>query len=249
MELYDVLIGILDFLRDHEVLVIALFLVGAWIGLPIVLTYLNVVKMRSGIKLEPAPQDRNKHRFVALRPFHEWATRNGFEFVSAYSLVLGVKAFLGVWRHQQHPTYFVVIFAGDNKIPSFTTEFSSDHGLDTNGSNLDMLPSSPGNYKQSFTNASLDELFTRHLQAIEYLWRVGQMRFEANPRSLEESMKYGAQRQAAYIRTLPLWPFRSPYWYYIDRRRKAGKSVEEQHTAGLIVLPNEAGFRDFQFVV
>lgn len=228
----------------------ALILAGFWIVMSvvmlIVLTTWQVLKMGKGIKLEPASREANRRQYEELAPFDEWAARNGFEFLSAYTMQAIAKSFLGVWRHRQDATYFVLTLAGSKKMPSFTSEFSVERSLDTVGAGLEMtLPSIPGSYKQSFAKASLDELYARHLEAMQYLTRVGQMRCEPSGYGIEEAVPREFRRQAAYIRALPAWPLRAIYWYHVARRRKLGKTIEQQHKAGLVLLPNDPGFRDF----
>ena len=64
---------------------------------------------------------------------------------------------------------------------------------------------------------------------------------------LPEAVLRSEMRRAAFVRTLPFWYVRAPYWFYVRRTLRHNRSIEELHRAGKIVLPNDPGFSDFQF--
>jgi hypothetical protein len=236
-------------LYDHgELLGLAAIVVLGPVVVPVVMTYFNVQSMRKGIQLTAVGRDGYDSHFATAEPFHPWAHATGFDFVGGYTMQLGIKAFVAAWHHRERPCYFVLLIAAGNKIPTFTTEFSAERSLDTTGSDQDMLPAPPGHYKQGFTKTPVDELYRRHMEAEEYLMRVGQVQYQPDLLGLEEAVSRDAKLQSAYIRSLPLWPFRAVYWYYIGKRKKANKSIEEQHRAGVIQMPNDPGFTEFHYV-
>jgi len=53
----------------------------------------------------------------------------------------------------------------------------------------------------------------------------------------EESFVAAINKESNYLRTLPFWPMRWPYWFFIRRGKWHNKSIKEQYEKGLIKLP------------
>jgi hypothetical protein len=239
-----------ELLTEHpELLLLAGIVPAFFVVVPILLTYLNIKTSRKGIRLEPASETAYAPQFRTLDQHQGWAEENGFQYVGAYTVTLGVKVLLGAWKHQHEPTYFIMVLLADKQIYTFTTEFSEERSLDTVGSDDDMLPSPPGHYKQTFGGLSLVDLYQRHLESMHYIRTAGHIQTKPARLTLEDAVSLDAKRQAAYVQTLPLWPFRAVYWYYIWKRLKHNKSVEQLHKAGKVLLPNDPGFHEFEHMV
>ena len=232
-----------------ELLLLAGLVPVLFIAFPILITFVNIKAARKGVTLAPAPESGHDPQFAQLDQHQGWAVENGFEYAGAYTMSLGLKLFVGAWKHQHEPTYFIMVLGGDKQIYTFTTEFSEERSLDTVGSDDDMLPSPPGHYKQTFGGLSLVDLYQRHLASMQYLRTAGNIQTRPRTLSLEDAVSLDAKRQAAYVQTLPLWPFRAVYWYYIWKRMKHNKSVEQLHKAGKVLLPNDPGFHEFEHMV
>ena len=228
-----------------------LLLIGAvpafFIVVPVVITYVSVQAMRRGVHLEPAPESTYRAQFHRVDQHQGWAEDNGFEFNGGYTMMLGVKSFVAAWKHREEPTYFVMLLAADKQVYTFTTEFSEAFSLDTTGSDDDMLPSPPGHYKQGFSGLSLVDLYQRHLEGVQYLRSNGHIQTRPRNPSLQDAVSRDAKRQAAYIQTLPLYPFRAVYWFYIWKKLKNNQSIEQLHKSGKVLLPNDPGFRKFEY--
>jgi hypothetical protein len=54
--------------------------------------------------------------------------------------------------------------------------------------------------------------------------------------AIEEAIVESTQQQMEYVRSLPLWPLRGTYWFFVRRNILANKSIEDQHQAGKIAL-------------
>jgi hypothetical protein len=81
------------------------------------------------------------------------------------------------------------------------------------------LPQPPGACVQAFPGADLDGLWSRHVASREAFVRVfGEPQHHGED---FESLVLGAlKRQAEYVRSLRLWPFRGPWWFFVGRDRK-----------------------------
>ena len=79
-----------------------------------------------------------------------------------------------------------------------------------------------------------------------FLINKGGVQVQASDLSFEQAISMSCINQSAYIRSLPLWPLRAPYWFFIRRRTYHGKTVEQLQREGKIILPNDPRFKPFQ---
>lgn len=236
-----------DLATNVEILIpIGVFLVLC-ITVPIGIIFVQVPKMRQGIHLTRLDEEAPAAMYDPLREDADWALAKGFEqFEGMYTFTVGASAFLAVWRHMRHPTYFVLFLTGGKKVFTFITEFSKDCDLTTaNTRDLQLCPRAPGHYLQTFRKLAPDELLDRHLAAARYISTIGGVRVEAVPWGFEEAFTKGEMVQGAYIQSLSAWPLRAPYWFYIRKRLCHNKGVEQLHKSGRLLLPNDRGYRSF----
>ena len=92
---------------------------------------------------------------------------------------------------------------------------------------------------QSFSGISLDEQLARHIEMQEYLSSAGGARLSQLVKPFEEIFIESIDKQVEFVRSIPLWPLRGAYWFFIRRRLWHNKSVLQQHQRGMIKLPNE----------
>ena len=221
---------------------------GVVLGVIIVITVISVSAIRHGLKLTPL--DPNAHPAL-MPPFQtsaQWAAGQGFGFVGLFSTrVAGSQVSLFAWRHEKRPTYFVMYVIQDKITYDFVAVFNGYDGL-TTGTTRDgqFLPKSPGDYTQTFEKRSLDELFNLHAASEWFLINKGGVQVQASDLSFEQAISMSCINQSAYIRSLPLWPLRAPYWFFIRRRTYHGKTVEQLQREGKIILPNDPRFKPFQ---
>ena len=208
---------------------------------PIVMMYMQVQKMRQGICLNRLDEQATAAIYDGFREDADWAFAKGFgQFEGMYTFQAGATATLGVWRHTQHPTYFVLFLVGLKKMLVLITEFSPHLDL-TTGATMDLqfCPQAPGHYLQTFSRLSPDQMLDRHLAAARHITTMGGVQVEPVPWGFEEAFTKGEMAQGDYIQTLPAWPLRAPYWFYVRKRLCHNKSVEQLHRSGKILLPND----------
>ena len=201
-------------------------------------TYTNTVRMAEvSLMLYPnaePPQDAD-----------EWAANNDFKFIGNYIIKTGATdCLISAWKRLDRPTSFCrYVVSNKNKSKTthdLTTIFAHHIGLttcDTMDGNL--FPAFPGSYKQSFSNISLDHLWAHHIEMENYLMDKGKAQLLERDVSFEQDFNEATQKQIKFIRSLPFWPFRGAYWYFIRRRIWHNKSIKTQHEKGMIKLPNE----------
>jgi hypothetical protein len=201
-------------------------------------TYINILTTTK-VTLVPSsdsqpPQDANK-----------WAANNEFKFLGNYSTKNGIMpCLISVWQRPDRPTFFCqYAFRSQTKLKiayDLVTIFANDIGL-TTCSTMDggSLPSSPGSYKQNFSNMSFDQRWNQHIEMENYLMDMGQAQLIKEDRPFEQIFTEAIRKQMKFIRSIPFWPLRGVYWHFIRRRIWRNKSIETQHERGMIKLPNE----------
>jgi hypothetical protein len=80
-------------------------------------------------------------------------------------------------------------------------------------------------------NLSLDELWTRHLEAEAFL--LGPRKVQIGPlltaaKTTAERVEFGVRRQTAYVKTVPLYWLKAPYWFWVYRHLMRNKTVAQQ---------------------
>ncbi|MCP4645471.1 MAG: hypothetical protein GY851_33820 [bacterium] len=241
----------MDFLTDLptslEVIIPIGFFLFLCIAVPIGVIFMQVPKMCQGIHLTRLEQGATEAMYDELREDADRALAKGFsQFEGMFTFRAGASGFLAVWRHTEHPTYFVLFLTGGKKALTFITEFSPDLDLTTaNIKDAQLAPQAPGRYLQTFSKISLDELLDRHLAAARYITTMGGVHVEPVPWGFEDAFTKGEAIHGSYIQTLPAWPLRAPYWFYIRRRLLHNKSVEQLHKSGRLLLPNDRDYRPF----
>lgn len=213
------------------------------LALPAILTFVSV-KGLSNPELVPVSREEGSDAGS------QWAKDNEFAFVGNFSMKVGISdASMTIWRRSDRPTFFCcyVVQAGVNVQTSFdfVTMFDNEIMLTTNDkSDSQMLPTAPGHYLQSFSSASIDKQWDRHLQAENYLMDAGDAVLVQNDRPFEDCFVNTIRKQVAFVCSLPLWSLRGTYWFYIRRRMRHNLSIQTQHNRGWVMLPNEMpGFK------
>jgi hypothetical protein len=175
----------------------------------------------------------------------EWAKSNGFEYIGSYKMSLPIaNNHIWAWRRTDRPTFFcryLIQVKNDSKVAhELVTDFANNVSLSTADTNFaNSQPHRGGSYVQGFTGISLDEEWNLHIEAENYLIDKGAAKLEAKDANFENDFIKDIRRHANYIQSLPLWPLRGIYWYFIRRRLYSNKSIRVQHEKGMTRLPNE----------
>jgi hypothetical protein len=185
-------------------------------------------------RVEPAPEDEAQTLIRSVlssgKVTGAWAIAEGFEPVG----VVRVKdrllnaAVVG-WRRAQDGTYLCayVIFGSRIEL-DIVSSFGEDSHL-TTGSMRDgqLLPTSPDNWLQSFSVSDVTELWGHHQAALEYLKGTANLQAVSDNATFADFFQAGLQHQAQYIRSLPFWVMRIPYWYFVRRLTRHNKPLAE----------------------
>ena len=126
----------------------------------------------------------------------------------------------------------VVMFAGEKYVSEFVTSFSETDSLTTTrGTHAFAHPRPPGSHIQGFMNLSLEQLWARHLEGELFL--LDQHKIHVAPLSAELAddaarIERALRQQGAYVKAVPLFWLKAPYWFYVKRHRMVNKTIAQQ---------------------
>lgn len=158
-----------------------------------------------------------------------WIATHNFEPTGTYRVTnMAGTPQVVAWTRSGERTYLCVYLIA-NLPPQidFSTIFAE--GSLTTGKSKDgqLLPNSPDRFMQTFT-ATAAVLWRRHEAGLKVLGAQRGLLPLTTPGSLEQDFSDAVTRQASYIRALPLWPLRIPYWYFVRRHLRHEKPVASQ---------------------
>ena len=214
---------------------IALYSVGAFALAWIVVSAsgsLSIIFMVHS-RLEPLGDEEARkclERVMSLSGIDtQWAAAHGFQPAGAYRAthLLGSPKVVA-WTREDEPTYLCVYLLFDTRTEmDFVTV--CDEKILTTGTTKDaqLLPTAPGSWQQSFSPAGISELWSRHQDASKYLSEVTDFRPAKYTPNLQDDFTRAMRSDARHVRSLPLWPLRMPYWYFVRRNLRHNKSVRQ----------------------
>lgn len=210
------------------VVVVALVL----LAIPAIVGALMVLAMaRGGATLDPESREKFVDAGNDVVRMGTWAEEQGFEFDGLYVFrVIGTAVRIMAWRLPHEPTWLCLnIPPGRPVMPEFTTVLNGTGGV-TTGASRDglLLPLPEGQYQQAFIGADLRDLWQRHRDAVRWLVQSRGAEVRSDNESFVDGFGAALVSQSHHATSLPLWPLRMPYWFYVRRRRMANKSVREQ---------------------
>lgn len=174
--------------------------------------------------------------YTALAPqsqAHEaWAAEHGFEWDGAYvpQFPMNGQIPFFAWRNAEAATLMIAYFTQQGVQTDFVTGYAGGVGLTTGSSAAGMLtPVRPNNPKQAFTGLTIEQLWQKHVAADAFLRRQYGRTHELDDRPVDELMLESVRELSAFVRSLPLWPFRGVYWYFTMKGR-TNIPVESQPT-------------------
>lgn len=224
--------------------------VSVFVGLISKALYDNVMEMRRINHLQPI-----ENKTVTESKLNQWAIAHDFVHIGDFFMHLtNVQSHITVWRHCYEPTFMAAYLTQAIKPKStgqskpitqktafdFVTYFEMGHTL-TTGSTLDasLFPLKEGRYQQTFNFIDMDDLLQKHAQAVVYLKNYGQARLGVIDKPVEDYILEALHSSMEYVWSLPLWPVRGVYWYFIRRHLWHNLTIQRQHEKGKIRLPNE----------
>jgi hypothetical protein len=210
----------------HAVGVVSALIIGGYLLIAFqvcVMVFLSGRVTSARIRVDEHPNVR------ALARYNTWAAANGFELLGTYR-ALGVPT--AVWLSKAECTYLCIYSIGAVDIATDLTG-QNDVTTCTNRGAL-LFPSRPGVWKQVITNRNLDDVLRLHREAVSYLRGRLRIDYAKEMREFPNAMAESMRLQMAHVRSLPLWPLRWPYWYFVRPWKLVNKTIREQLKTGLV---------------
>lgn len=188
--------------------------------------YLQVRKMSEPEKMMWRPEGLSADKQELLLQHKDWLAANNFQYLTIFQFgsiqvavfqQVNTQRFFSFNFHQQLSHDLVTLFDDVNGLTTATNN------------NVGMFPVPPGSYKQGFPDASVEEAWRRHLEAEAYLIRKFGIVQRPLTLTYEQGVLEGIRQHMNYVRSIPLWPVRSLYWYAVMRKRMANRSVQQQY--------------------
>lgn len=155
-----------------------------------------------------------------------WIATHNFEPTGTYRVTnMAGAPRVVAWTRSGERTYLCVYLVA-NLPPQIDFMTIFERGSLATGKSKDgqLLPNGPDRFLQTFT-ATTAVLWRRHEAGLKVLGAKRGLLPLATAGSLEQDFSDAMKMQASYIRSLPLWPLRIPYWYFVRRHLRHEKPV------------------------
>ena len=164
------------------------------------------VMFSSSITLTPY-KPKNPEKDWKIRATHDtasWAERNNFDFLGFYTIHYGtMRNFMTAWKSREKSKYlcqYIIRNGGLTVIVrDIITIFENEIELTTsNTKDSNLLPKPLGEYSQSFSKCSFDELYRNHREAEEFLIARGGAKEDKSEIDFEEHFIGSLKKENRY---------------------------------------------------
>lgn len=220
--------NVADFLRNNPNILIYLLILVATPLLIAAQVWFLVRKMSEPEKmLVPLPNGLAPGRQMVVAQMQEWL--NAMEMEPVFARRFGMIETV-TFQQRGAPRFFSILFHKSTTF-SFETYFDDtdctclDTGTSGSGG---MFPTRLHQYQQSFPNASPDEAWQRHYDAELYLVQRFGLRYQQLTMPYEDILLKAMRLRMQHVRSIPLYPFRALYWYFVSRGQLAHRTIQQQ---------------------
>lgn len=205
--------------------------------------YFLVRKMSQPEKmLFPLPNGLAPERQWVVNGYGHWLQSQQLQTIGAFRFgSLETIAF----RQKGAPRFFSIVFSRMGVSFAVETFFdgTDSPSLETGTSgSTGMFPAPPRTYKQSFPGVTPDVAWQRHVDAEAYLIERFCLRYRPLTLPYEQILLNGVRTTTQYVRSIPFYPFRAVYWFFVSRRKANNRSIQEQFppSAPIGQIPQDA---------
>jgi len=203
---------------------IALWILISWAGARSVNALENIrLERLQEAKARPILAEMLSHDFVDPK----WLDEHYYEPLGVFRQGI---IYMAVWQRGHERTYLAIYLAANRRrLADVETMFDDDGGLQTGStSETHVVPPRPNHWKQSFSVKQLTELHQHHEEGLAFLQDTIGARPGQQEIPVEEEIIEGSRATCHFVRSIPLWPLRMPYWYFVRRHRLHGIGVRQQ---------------------
>jgi hypothetical protein len=161
----------------------------------------------------------------------QWLSDNAFEPRGVYHAAgqVGNPHFV-IWQKTGQRSYICVYIVMENRVEIDLITMCDVGGL-TTGSTKDGLtiPGRPFHWMQAFPIRDVAPLWKQHEAGLAFITQTTSQRPSTKQMDFIDEFVTNVRAHVAYVRTIPLWFLRIPYWYFFRRNRLYKRTVREQH--------------------
>jgi hypothetical protein len=200
------------------------------VGVPLLIAvqiYILVRKMSEPEKMmRPIDNGLSPDKQQVLVRHQEWLASRNFSYLTSFQFGTVQVA---VFQQQSLPRFFCVNFHKGSHHYALESHFGEAVALETATSgSTGMFPARPGGYRQGFPNINAEEVWQRHLDGETHLMRKFGLSLQPLTRTYEEVLLDGMRAQMQHVRSIPLYPFLSIYWFAVVRAKMRNRTVQQQ---------------------
>jgi hypothetical protein len=155
---------------------------------------------------------------------------NDFYLLGTFRLEGGIgDPHITVWQHaKEHTQLRVNVFLARRYTLDILTAFNVGQLRTSSEKDAHTLPPPLDGWTQSFTVSNATELLAYHTSALNFLRDATSQIPSIGRADFEQDFPRKAREHLTYVRSIPLWRLRVPYWYLVRRNRLHGKPIREQ---------------------
>lgn len=173
------------------------------------------------------PADADIRRLMRTRA--TWAQKNGYEDDLMFDFHIAGSdqaLFCRIWKNAAEHTYLVFYAGMDRHFSELFTIYDDNTSVTTtSAAEAHTLPVVPGFFVQAFPGSNLSRLHKLHLEGRHTLERRTGLEPREYAGSTADLIVMTLTRQAAYVRSIPGWRWKSIWWLATRKRRMARKNV------------------------
>lgn len=163
------------------------------------------------------------------------AADHNYQPVGAYHIrnLIGYPKLIG-WKRLNERTYLWINIVFDSQISLEIESIFGKFKLVTYMTDAgQIMPNVPNSFVQTFSVTSFEDICERHDSALRYLMDITKCRPDDSNLSIDDEFRNSVLRQSTYIRSVPFWFLRMPFWY-LTRKKRHNKSIRELYSEHFI---------------
>lgn len=159
-----------------------------------------------------------------------WIEEHNWQYIKSYRLQ---QIHFSAWRLNRQNTFLLISFIADKQVIDFVTVFN-DHQTHTTTNSIDafLFPAKPDCCREGIRSHKLEELYQLHQHSASLVQSHLNIRTSHVELEFLPTLCQNMRQQMQYIKSLPLYPLRALYWFFIQRKKLFGETIEQQSREG-----------------
>jgi hypothetical protein len=158
-----------------------------------------------------------------------WIGTHGFSPLGVFEITGTIGSpYVVAWQRAREKTYLCIyVIQQQTKGIDFVTVFEHGGLTTANTKDTHAAPPRPDRWVQSF-QCDIARQWEHHAAALDFLKQAIGATPSRQETDFRDAFVGNVRAHAKYVRSLPLWFLRMPYWYFVRRNLRHNKPVREQ---------------------